>query len=308
MNKKIYPFDWSTGLEKASSRYLKIDYVEFYITNVCNLTCQGCNRFNDIKFRGWQNWNDYKDIYARWSQDLHWNHASFMGGEPLLNPTFYDWADGLYSLWRRPIGLATNGTQLHRHKKIYDYLRSRQIDMKVGIHNKKHKNDIIDQVKSIMCGPFSYEFDDTLYREKLKITDSNNVSVKIQYEWWFHQGAIIYNADGTRTLHSSDVNKAHDICHAKTCHHFDKGILYKCGPSALFPEYDSQYPLTLSDEDRNLMLDPPRLTIDQSKEEKISFLSNIKNPIPQCKFCPEVYHGEQIFSLEKKVKLNHKNE
>ena len=31
-----------------------------------------------------------------------------------------------------------------------------------------------------------------------------------------------------------------------------------------------------------------------------NFIENIKNPIPQCKFCPEVYHGEQIFALEKK--------
>lgn len=279
-----------------TQQFLKIDYVEFYITNVCNLTCQGCNRFNNVKFRGWQNWHDYKDIYARWSRELKWGTASIMGGEPLLNPTFYDWVEGLYSLWGKPIGIASNGTQIHLHSNLYEYLKNRMAGIKIALHNKKHKNSIIDKVKSIMYGPFTYDFDNTPYREHLTITDSNQVSIRIQYEWWFHQGAIIYRPDGTRTLHQSDVQKAHQMCHSKTCHHFDKGILYKCGPSALFPEYDQQHPLDLSESDRAIMLDVPRLCIDDTYEKKSNFLQKITQPIPQCRFCPEVYKGEQIFS------------
>lgn len=38
----------------------RLDYMEFYITNVCNLTCTGCNRFNNYKFKGFQRWTEDK--------------------------------------------------------------------------------------------------------------------------------------------------------------------------------------------------------------------------------------------------------
>lgn len=278
---------------------LQIDLVEFYITNVCNLTCKGCNRFNDTKFRGWQNWHDYRDVYTQWSQQLIWNTASIMGGEPLLNPSLYDWIDGINGLWKKTVDIASNGTQIHLHPKLYDYIRDGKARVNIAIHNKKHKKVIIDRVKSIMRGPFRFTFDNEPFRERLTITDSRLVSIRIQYEWWFHQGAVIYRPDGSRTLHQSDVQKAHRNCHSKYCHHFDKGVLYKCGPSALFPEYDKQHGLDLSPQDRTLMLEVPRLTIDDSIETKKRFLESIRDPIPQCKFCPETYIGQQIFSESK---------
>ena len=70
--------------------------VEFYITNVCNLSCAGCNRFNNYKFKGLQRWDDYKDIYRRWSEELHvTKYIGILGGEPMLNPDFMNWLEGV---------------------------------------------------------------------------------------------------------------------------------------------------------------------------------------------------------------------
>ena len=44
--------------------------VEFYITNVCNLACRGCNRFNDQKFKGHQYWDDHAAEYEAWAKRL----------------------------------------------------------------------------------------------------------------------------------------------------------------------------------------------------------------------------------------------
>jgi hypothetical protein len=68
----------------------------------------------------------------------------------------------------------------------------------------------------------------------------------------------------------------------------------------LFPEYDRQFGLELDSKDRELMLDYRSLGIEDSAEFKQSFLGNLKNTIPQCRFCPSSYQGKQIFSLEKK--------
>jgi hypothetical protein len=64
------------------------------------------------------------------------------------------------------------------------------------------------------------------------------------------------------------------------------GKLYKCGAVALFPKFDAQYNLELSAEDRALMTSYTPLSIMDSDDTKINFINNLKNPIPQCKFCP----------------------
>jgi hypothetical protein len=106
------------------------------------------------------------------------------------------------------------------------------------------------------------------------------------------------------TLHQSDVEKAHDICHSKTCHHFMNGKLYKCGAVALFPEFSKQHEVVLSPEDQQLMLSYRPLEVADSFQTKKDFVKNLSNAIPQCRFCPEVYHGKQIYSEEKRVTVH----
>jgi len=280
-----------------------LSYVEFYITNVCNLTCQGCNRFNSFNFKGWQRWSDYSEVYKQWGNEFTFREIAIMGGEPFLNNSIYEWIEGLAKIWPdASICLTTNGTQIDKHPNLYKVLdKYRQVDLDISLHNKITKNQIIEKVSNILVPPLSYDFDNTQYQETLRVTDSNGVSIIFRYNWWFHQGAIIKDSETNGfTLHNSDVEIAHELCHSKTCHHMDKGKLYKCGPSALFKEFDEQLNLNLSKDDRDLINSTDYITIEDSYEKKSMFLKNIKNSIPQCKFCPEVYNGEQIFSIEKK--------
>jgi hypothetical protein len=86
----------------------------------------------------------------------------------------------------------------------------------------------------------------------------------------------------------------------KTCHHFIRGKLYKCGIAALVPEFDQQFPIALNEEERKLMHAYQPLTLEHSTEEKAQFIENLANPIDQCRFCPEEYVGNQIWALKKK--------
>jgi hypothetical protein len=280
----------------------RLDYVEFYITNVCNLACTGCNRFNNYKFKGFQRWEDYKADYTQWSKELKFGSIGILGGEPLLNVDFMLWLNGIRQLWPATfIKVVTNGYYLNNVAGLYDYINSdRKTELWVGIHNKIHKEKIIKNIENFLVAPLTYKFNnDNIYQQYMWITDSNGVRIKIEYNWWFHQGAIL-NTETGKTLHNSDVNKAHKICHSKTCHHLMNGKLYKCGAVALFPEFDKQYNLELSDEDRATMNSYMPLLISDTPEVKNNFINNLENSIPQCKFCPEVYHGKQIFALEKK--------
>lgn len=286
----------------SQSPRIQIPYAEFYITHVCNITCKGCNHFNDMKFKGWQRWSDWQNVYEKWSKDVTFGSVCILGGEPLLNPTILDWVDGIRNLWPTvSIRLVTNGFHLLKIPKLYKTIRRNSVHLWVGIHNKMHKKQLIDSVHQFLQGPVSSEFDDSIaYQPKLRLTDANNITVVVEYNWWFHQGAIIRTPEG-ETLHKSDPDKAHATCHMKTCHTFFNGQLYKCGVVAVLPDYDQQFHLRLDPADRQLMHDYQPLMADASIAEKTAFIENLPQRIDQCKFCPEIYHGQQIWSEEKKV-------
>lgn len=282
---------------------LNLHYAEFYITNVCNLACEGCNRFNNFKINGWQPWHDWEPTYTTWAQQLNIGNIAILGGEPLLNPDIYLWTQNLSRLWpRSTVMIVTNGTQLDKHKQLYDLMtKNHRIVLEVSLHNKMHKKKILEKVKNFLVGPYEYEVDSTKYRESVTIKDSNNIKIKILYDWWFHQGAIKkIDVPGKFALYDSNPVKAHDICHSKTCHHFENGRLYKCGQSSLFRTFDKQIGLELSDEDRSIMESVRSIGIEDDLDVKKQFIGGLNEPIPQCKFCPEQYEGKMIFSLEKK--------
>jgi hypothetical protein len=281
---------------------INIPYCEFYITNVCNMGCVGCNRFNNFNFTGFQKWEDYAEVYKEWSQQVDFKSTAILGGEPLLNPTIMSWLRGVSDLWPKAmVRIISNGTRLDKVAGLYDLLHQRRrLQLWVGIHNKKHKKDIIDKVENFLTGPCTREFHgENTYQQYLVITDANGLQVRVEYNWWFHQGAVI-QTDGVKSLHTSDPEKAHAICHMQTCHHFIRGKLYKCGVVALLPEFDQQHPFAISSEDRQLMNAYQPLSIDANLQTKQDFITNLPNAIDQCKFCPEAYNGDQIFAEEKK--------
>jgi hypothetical protein len=238
------------------------------------------------------------DVYRQWSHEVDIGAIAILGGEPMLNPSFMSWVTGVAELWPRSLlRIISNGYQLEKVRGLYELLESNsKIQLCIGIHNKLYKKQIIDRVKNFLKSPCTVEHNnDDIYNEYQTITNASGVCVKIEYNWWFHQGAIVNGG-----LHASDPKKAHDICHMKTCHHFIRGQLYKCGVVAVLPEFDQQHPLTLTPEDRELMTSYRALSITDSNKIKTQFINNLDQPIDQCKFCPEQYHGDQIFALEKK--------
>ena len=80
-----------------------------------------------------------------------------------------------------------------------------------------------------------------------------------------------------------------------------RGKIYKCGPAALMPEFDQQYPFEISTEDRQLLNSYTALSLDNYDSIGEEWLKNIDQVIPQCKFCPEDYEYKPItFSDRKK--------
>lgn len=287
---------------------LNLREVEVYITNVCNLACAGCNRFNNYKFKGFQRWADYEETYRAWADEFAFDRIGILGGEPLLNPDIMQWIEGLRSLWPTTrINIVTNAYRINQIPDLYNYLLSnRRVHFKVGIHNKKYKPFIMGELTKFLQAPFTYKFDtDNHYDQKLHITDANGITIIVEYNWWFHQGSLVKLPDNPGfTLHESDVEKAHTNCSMKYCYTFHRGELHKCGVVALLPEFSQQHTIELSPEDRSLMLGYRPLKITDTIEHKQQFVEQLPSSIEQCKFCPEVYIGDQIWAEEKKALVN----
>ena len=292
-----------------------IPNIEFYITNVCNLTCQDCNRFNNHNFTGWQQWSDYRDKYELWGKHVRLQRVTILGGEPLLNPSLLDWVDGINRIWKKPVQILTNGTRLNQVKDLYERI-SKFKDPKyswagnwvgVSLHNENDRARCFEEIKKFLKGNITYyskkDGVQHTYGGDHAFIDNNGMRVCVWEYDSFYTAAIQRNINGNFALFNNDPLQAHSQCGfvKYKCYHFIRGKLYKCGPVALFPEFDQQHRLDISEEDRKLINSYPALVPEEFEQRGRNFLGHIDDPIPQCKFCPVNYENKKIYAVAKRT-------
>lgn len=296
--------------------------VEFYITNVCNLTCDNCNRFNNHKFAGWQRWSDYEQVYQRWANYIDLNAIVLMGGEPTLNPTCVEWVLGLQKIFDVDVQVLTNGTRLHQVPNLYEAMlvdspvRRKRNHIGISLHNMNEFETIRSNVREFLQGeiqewgkilgvPAPSNYPD--YNASYSAADKNGVLINAWVDNTFDTAAIQVDPDGRFTVPGNpDPQRRHDQCNfvIHKGYHFIKGKLYKCGPVALMPEFDEQHNLNLSPEDRALLNGYVPLSMDNIDSYGAEFFENLDKMIPQCKFCAHEPQAKTIWPLRKgSVKL-----
>jgi len=287
--------------------------VDFYITNVCNLTCQRCNRFNNFDFKGWQDWKDYQETYEQWSKLVSLRAITIMGGEPFLNPTLKDWVTGLNGLFSIEVQVLTNGTRFLQAKGVYESMLYKspinnvQNHIGVSLHTPEDFEQIRADIHEFLKGDVTeFAKDQNRWDADWQFKDSNGVMINVYTVDKFAGAAIIPKPEGGYTLHNSDPEQAHSTCAFANwkSYHFIRGKFYKCGPSALLPEFDDQFCLDITDSDRELLHAYKPLTVDNFVEYHEEFFANLDNPIAQCKFCPASHQMEKIYPVRKGSKSN----
>lgn len=290
--------------------------VEFYITNVCNLTCFNCNRFNNHNFTGWQRWSDFEPLYQQWSSKIRLQKITILGGEPLLNPSILDWVDGINRLWDKPVQILSNGSQLNRVPNLYDRLLAftntksgSKNWIGVSLHNANDRDRCFEEIKKFLKGKVQYvhhtdprnKDNAWTYGGQHAFYDSNGMRICVWEYDDFYTAAVIKNSDGEYTLHNSDPAKAYAVCGFAQfdCFHFVRGKIYRCGPVALFPEFDQQHRLAINDEDRTLINSYRPLTVSDVESHGKAFFSQ-DYPLDQCKFCPQSFTMTKIQAVTKK--------
>ena len=278
---------------------LLIDRLEFYITNVCNLTCSGCNRYNNYKFSGHWNWDQAKPVLEQWAKHIDVRHKVILGGEPLLHPDIVNWIQGLRDIWPDGAGVQvqSNGTRLDLVRGLYDVL----VDgnwIGISLHADEHQEPLFRRIRNFLTEPIiETQNSNDPTGSKWQFVDVNK---KYNHVWsndMFVQSNIIQRPDGRFALYNSNPDLAHENCTFRRFknYHMIRGQVYKCGPVALMAEFDDQYGFDITDEERAVIHAPGRgLAVEEFEQRGQEFFENIDQVIPQCKFCPETYEYRPI--------------
>lgn len=91
------------------------------ITQVCNLSCQGCTNYSDLPHSGYVPWAQGQAQIEAWCHRLEIADFGIIGGEPLINPEWREWLLGLRKMLpHAQLRFTTNGLLLHRAADIID--------------------------------------------------------------------------------------------------------------------------------------------------------------------------------------------
>jgi len=292
--------------------------IDFYITNVCNLTCNHCNRFNNHNFKGWQNWKDYADIYEQWGKLIKLRAVTIMGGEPFLNPSLSEWVEGINRIFQIDVQILTNGTRFRNPPaNLYETLLSfsnsaygAKNHIGVSIHRNDKAEETIEDIRNFL-GPdvkiFSKKDSNNVWGSDWHFKDRNGIIVNAHLVSTFNESSVIPLPPGGNgkprfTLHKSDPDLAHRKCsfvHFKS-YHFIRGALYKCAPAALLKQFDEQNPFEINEDQRDKIYNGyTPLTVENFDTHLETWLETAKNPIPQCTLCPENYKKHKIMPVIK---------
>lgn len=129
--------------------------ITFYITNACNLNCDGCGHFNNYSVKGHSRWEDNKESCLAWSKKINPAYVFVLGGEPMVNPDFLLWVDGLATFWpEAEIRILTNGHCFDRWPTLYDVLLKYQgrVTISISGHNEHRKEEEIGFIKKFLRG------------------------------------------------------------------------------------------------------------------------------------------------------------
>lgn len=265
----------------------------FYITNVCNLTCNRCMTYNDRKFKGHFHWSEYKDHYVKWSKLLDIDRISILGGEPYANSELLTWATEIRKLWIdcKDINVCTNGTYLKNNIELSRYIIQQDIWLDVCVHDPALYNEIKDALEETLSifkftkkttgnhdiGFFEFEVEEYYLNDRL-------IS-KLSKQWNFSKNSTSSIVNNTTFMHTSDPVRAHDNCAAKFCHYFVKGKLYKCFLTGVGRGLVDQF--AIDDSAANLLTSYNSCSAFDPEQQIEEFIYKLKEHIPQCSLCPE---------------------
>lgn len=257
-----------------------LPFVEIMITQSCNLSCQGCTNYSDLRHRGYVTWQQGQQWFRSWKQCLDLPDIGIMGGEPLINPEWREWLHGLRDMFpSSQLRFTTNGLLLHRHPDILDFLDSiGNVVFKISVHLQDE--NLESAIKDLQSQRTWYTVTEHGI-DRLR----NRDGVRLQINRPRHFVKPFRNDYAHMAPWQSDPVEAFNRCVQQTCPLMYQGRIYKCSTSALLVD-------TLARFDRpNWSAWQPYITSgispDSDPAQIDAFVSNFGKSESICAQCPD---------------------
>jgi organic radical activating enzyme len=210
---------------------MHLPFLETMITQVCNLSCQGCTNYSDLPHSGYKTWNQGKLELEAWLSRLDILDFGIMGGEPLINPEWKQWLQGTRQLMpQAQIRFTTNGLLLHKFPDIIDLFESvGNVVFKVTVHvANRELETMIESIKKARA------WTPVVEHGIARFCGPNNLRLQINRPKSFLK--TFKNSYADMMPWNSDPNDAFALCCQKTCPLLHNGRIYKCSTAGLLSE------------------------------------------------------------------------
>lgn len=270
----------------------------FYITNVCNLTCENCVTFSNRNFKGHFYWKDYKDKYIEWSKKITFDHINVFGGEPYTNPDLLTWVLELKKYWPncKEYSISTNGTHLKNNIELSRKIIDENYFLDVCVHDPATRESIESDLENILS---VYEISIIKENTTYHFFRNGRRVARLWNGYVFTKNAADRVVNNVTFFRRSDPIAAHTLC-INSCEPnvvFVRGQLFKCHLTAISKDLTTQFQFDQYGTDL-LKKYRPADPFDSDEDLK-NFWDGLNNPIEQCQLCPERNSVAPIWPLAK---------
>ena len=270
--------------------------VSFYITNVCNLTCDNCATYNNYSLKGHYKYQDSALAVEQWSQLINMEHLHIHGGEPFSNRDLPNWTWNIRRLWpNNTIKITTNGTMLGQHVEFIKECITQNIVIEIAVHDPALWDSIEQSVMTILTDIEYYidvEANTDFSRGNLGNYDSyvkhfkNPIGMDLftmEQAYEFMPSSIDRIENSVIYMRRSDKEVAHSNCYINQCNYIINGRLYKCKTTAMSDILHRNF--AVNDECQEIL--SASKSVLPTDPDVIEFLQSLDKSIEQCRLCPE---------------------
>lgn len=272
-----------------------LPFLEIMIINACNLSCQGCTTFSDLKHKGSINWQTGKQWLEPWIDRLDLQAIGLMGGEPLMNPDIENWLYGIRELLpNAQIRFVTNGTLLHKHWNVFHILRELENTVfKISYHIQ---NDTVDQCIDKIFNDYTWEPVSEFSINRFKEKDRDFRFQIARPELFYKTFKGSYN---NMEPHDNNPADAFDLCVQKKCPMLLNGKIFKCGTLGLTPDILKRFDYPNLEKWKPFI--DTGLEHTCSQDDLKRFVNNFGKPHRMCRQCPSAQDKDSIIIHQETV-------
>lgn len=258
---------------------MKLEFLEVMLIRTCNLSCQGCTTFSDLKYQGYTTWEQGRAWLEPWIRRIELEGIGIMGGEPLINPEIREWLIGLRELMpNTQIRFITNGLLLEKHWDVVDLLQ--QLGNTVLKISQHVYTPELEKTIQRVFDSYDWQPVEEYGIKRWSVTNQNRFQIAQPKKFL----KTFRNDYADMAPHNNDPRAAFDLCVQKRCPMLHNGRLYKCGTVGLTPELLERYNRPNWDQWQPYLVSG--LAPDCSDAELEQYIQNFGKPHSVCRQCP----------------------